>query len=92
MNMAALPLIGILIGLIVLPAAYLVWRFRRGGEAVGGGSLGSQLFGRRKDRGIADRLAPRRLRKFTPVRRDDSRAAIDRIGNQDPETIAVEDD
>lgn len=49
----------VLIGLIVIvlvvafPAAYLVWRFKRGEEAVSGGSYGSQLLGRKKaDRGL----------------------------------------
>ena len=35
--------------LIALPLAYLAWRFLRGDEAVGGGSLGSQIFGRKDD-------------------------------------------
>ncbi|HEY8645060.1 MAG TPA: hypothetical protein VIL77_04195 [Gaiellaceae bacterium] len=35
--------------LIAAPAAYLVWRFRRGEESVAGGSMGSQIFGRKKD-------------------------------------------
>jgi heme/copper-type cytochrome/quinol oxidase subunit 2 len=40
----------ILIVLVVaLPAAYFVWRFRRGEESVPGGSDGTQLFGRTKD-------------------------------------------
>ena len=40
----------ILILLVVaFPLAYLVWRFKRGEEAVPGGSDGTQLFGRKKD-------------------------------------------
>jgi hypothetical protein len=35
--------------LIAAPAAYLVWRFKRGEESVAGGSLGSQIFGSEKD-------------------------------------------
>jgi hypothetical protein len=34
---------------VLLPIAYLVWRFRSGDEAVGGGSLGRQYFGRDDD-------------------------------------------
>ena len=36
----------LVLALVLLPGAYLVWRFRRGDEAVGGGSLGRQYFGR----------------------------------------------
>jgi heme/copper-type cytochrome/quinol oxidase subunit 2 len=40
----------ILIVLVVaLPAAYFVWRFRRGEESVPGGSYGKQLFGGASD-------------------------------------------
>jgi hypothetical protein len=35
--------------LIAAPAAYLLWRFRRGEESVAGGSLGGQLFRRKED-------------------------------------------
>jgi hypothetical protein len=44
-------LIGLIVILVViaLPAAFLVWRFMRGGESVAGGSLGAQLSGRKKD-------------------------------------------
>jgi hypothetical protein len=43
--------IGVLVIVVViaLPTAWLVWRFMRGGESVAGGSLGAQLFGRKKD-------------------------------------------
>ncbi len=34
---------------IGVPAAYLAWRFARGGVPAAGGSFGSQLFGRRKN-------------------------------------------
>jgi len=43
-----LPLILILL-VVALPVAYLVWRFKRGEEAVSGGSDGAQLFGRKKN-------------------------------------------
>lgn len=39
----------IILLLIAAPAAYLVWRFRRGEESVAGGSMGSQLFGGKND-------------------------------------------
>jgi hypothetical protein len=44
-------LIGVIAVVLVVafPAAYLVWRFKRGEEAVSGGSDGVQLFGRKKD-------------------------------------------
>jgi hypothetical protein len=44
-------LLGVLIILLLIaaPAGYLVWRFKRGGELVAGGSQGSQLFGRNDD-------------------------------------------
>ncbi len=44
----------ILTGIVVvvaIPAAYLAWRFRRGEEAVPGGSDGAQLFGPTKTSG-----------------------------------------
>ena len=44
----ALGLILIVI-LVGLPLAYMIWRFKRGEEAVPGGSFGGQLFGRKKD-------------------------------------------
>jgi hypothetical protein len=46
-------LIGVLLILVLIaaPAAYLVWRFRRGEEAVAGGSDGSQAVGREDDWG-----------------------------------------
>jgi hypothetical protein len=34
---------------VVVPGAYLVWRFKRGEEAESGGSDGAQLLGREKD-------------------------------------------
>jgi len=39
----------VILVLVALPAVYLAWRLKRGGEPVAGGSLGSQLFGRHKD-------------------------------------------
>lgn len=39
----------VIVVLVALPAVYLAWRLKQGGEPVAGGSLGSQLFGRRKD-------------------------------------------
>jgi hypothetical protein len=40
----------IIVLLIAAPAAYLVWRFKHGGEElVPGGSHGSQMFGAKKD-------------------------------------------
>src|SRR5436309_3969017 len=47
-NMAAIGLILIVI-IVGFPLAYMIWRFKRGEEAVSGGSLGTQLFGRNKD-------------------------------------------
>ncbi|MDX6477170.1 MAG: hypothetical protein QOH95_2681 [Gaiellaceae bacterium] len=35
--------------LVAAPVVYLVWRFKRGEESVAGGSLGSQLSGRKKE-------------------------------------------
>jgi hypothetical protein len=35
--------------LIAAPAAYMVWRFKRGEEPVAGGSMGGQLLGRKQD-------------------------------------------
>lgn len=44
-------LLGLLLILVLIaaPAAYLVRRFRRGEESVAGGSMGSQIFGRKND-------------------------------------------
>jgi hypothetical protein len=43
-----LAVILILLG-VGFPAAYLAWRFKRGEEAVSGGSDGVQLFRRKRD-------------------------------------------
>jgi hypothetical protein len=39
--------IGVIVILLVvlIPAAYLAWRFTRGGEFVAGGSFGDQMLG-----------------------------------------------
>jgi hypothetical protein len=44
-------LLGLVLIVVVIaaPAAYLVWRFKRGEESVAGGSMGSQMFGGKKD-------------------------------------------
>jgi hypothetical protein len=44
-------LLGLVLIILVIaaPLAYLAWRFKRGEESVAGGSLGSQMFGRKKD-------------------------------------------
>jgi hypothetical protein len=43
--------LALIILVIAAPLAYLAWRFKRGEESVAGGSLGSQMFGRKKDDG-----------------------------------------
>jgi flagellar biogenesis protein FliO len=44
-------LVGLVLVLVLIaaPAAYLVWRFRRGEESVAGGSMGLQMLGGKKD-------------------------------------------
>jgi hypothetical protein len=45
----AIVIVLVLVVFIGAPAAYLGWRFARGGAPVAGGSFGSQLFGRKTD-------------------------------------------
>ena len=41
--------VALVVVFVVLVVAYVVWRFRTGGEMQAGGSLGRQMFGRDKD-------------------------------------------
>ena len=46
-----LAIVGLLVILLVIaaPTAVLVWRFRKNEEPVAGGSMGRQLFGRKRE-------------------------------------------
>ena len=52
-NQAGIPVLGLVVIVIVvgLPLAYMLWRFKRGAEAVPGGSYGEQLGRGDDDRG-----------------------------------------
>jgi hypothetical protein len=41
--------LGLIVLLILLAAAYVVWRIKNGGEMEAGGSMGHQMFGRDED-------------------------------------------
>jgi heme/copper-type cytochrome/quinol oxidase subunit 2 len=41
--------VGVIVLFVLVVVAYVVWRFRQGGQMEGGGSMGHQMFGRDKD-------------------------------------------
>jgi ABC-type spermidine/putrescine transport system permease subunit I len=41
--------VGVIVVFVLVVAAYVVWRFRQGGQMESGGSMGQQMFGRDKD-------------------------------------------
>lgn len=41
--------LGLIVVIALVVVAYVVWRFKNGGEMEAGGSMGHQMFGRDKD-------------------------------------------